>query len=352
MRKLVLIASLFILLPIIGYSQYNWDYGGKIGPSDYLGSIGGINSDEHRRDFVDDMQLKETGWQIGGYVRYKIRDPWSVEAQLSWIRIQGADSLSNYAPRKIRDLTFRNDMIQLNVMGEWTFFENPDLGNTYRYENSFGLYLCAGISIFYQDPYAYNPYRIKFNSAGAEVSVGNGPRWVSLHNLYTENTPFKGHYIQPGIPVGAGFNFTLKKRYRIGWSMTYTKTFTDVLDGASGTYPDQTQWNNMTYEEKYFSDPTLYTAQGQDYINKYGTPNGIQIGSYGPYPDNSEYPNQRGGKVPELYYKGTYANTDSFITTTVDFGYVIRGTSSIYRAHYSGLFSKNRFKVRRRRAKF
>jgi len=326
MRKHILIVIILFSLPIIGFGQYDLDYGLKLGASNYLGDIGGL--DQSKRPFVLDMKMQETRWAVGAYARYRIRDPWSVEAQLSWIRISGADSLTTrYDPRRGRNLNFRNDIIQLNVMGEWTFFENPDLGNTYRYENAFSSYLCAGISVFYQDPSAYNPYRYSWNSQG-QIQNGGGPLWVNLHPLETEGVRY--HIIQPGIPIGAGFNFTIKKTYRIGMSITWTKTFTDYLDDISTQYPAANTWQKLGFspqmqaEAAYFSNRT--TAQSASEV---GTDN---------YTPGSQ--------------RGDINNKDSFITTTVDVGYVIRGRSRFYQKHYSGLFSKNRFKVRRRRAKF
>ncbi len=326
MRKLVLLISVCILLPFVGFSQYDLDYGLKLGASNYLGDIGGLS--QSRRPFVLDMKMQETRWAVGAYARYRIRDPWSVEAQLNWVRVSGADSLTTkYDPRRGRNLNFRNDIIQLNAMGEWTFFENPDLGNTYRYENAFAAYLCAGISIMYQDPYAYNPYRYSWNAQG-QMSAGGGSLWVNLHPLETEGVHY--HIIQPGIPFGAGFNFTIKKTYRIGWSITWTKTFTDYLDDISSKYPATNTWQQlglspqMQAEAAYFSNRSTAASAS-----------GVGLDNYAPGA-------QRG--IP--------SNKDSFITTTVDVGYVVRGRSNFYHRHYAGLFSKNRYKVRRRRAKF
>ena len=327
MRKLVLIACLFLLIPFIGFSQYYWDYGLKLGASNYLGDIGGLN--QSKRPFVLDMKMQETRWAIGGYARYKLRDPWSVEAQFNWVRISGADSLTKaYDPRRGRNLNFRNDIFQLNALGEWTFFENPDLGNTYRYENAFAAYLCAGFSLFYQDPFAYNPNRYSWNAQG-QIQQGGGPLWVNLHPLETEGVHY--HLIQFGLPIGAGINFTIKKRYRIGWSITWTKTFTDYLDDISRVYPDPNFWKQNGYSPQLAAEAAYFSNRATA-----ASASGVGLDQYG---GEGEQRGDRGLK-------------DSFITTTIDVGYVIRGRSNIYRAHYSGLFSKNRFKVRRRRAKF
>lgn len=327
MKKSFLLFSILLVIPFVGFSQYYWDYGLKLGGSNYLGDIGGL--DQSKRPFVLDMKMQETRWAIGGYVRYKLRDPWSVEAQLNWVRVSGADSLTaKYDPRRGRNLSFRNDIFQFNALGEWTFFENPDLGNTYRYENAFSAYLCAGVSIFYQDPFAYNPYHYSWNAQG-QIQAGGGPTWVNLHPLETEGVHY--HIIQPGIPIGAGLNFTIKKKYRIGWSIMWTKTFTDYLDDISTVYPNPNVWKQLGFssqqaaEAAYFSNRATAASASGVGLDQYGQP-GEQRGDAG--------------------------DKDSFITTTIDVGYVIRGKSNMYRAHYSGLFSKNRFKVRRRRAKF
>jgi hypothetical protein len=321
MRKYILAFIIILFFPLAGFSQYYLDYGAKLGVSNSLTDVGGW--DQTARPFVLDMKLAETRWAFGGYLRYKLKDPWSIEADLYYLRIQGADSLSVYPGRRGRNCNFRNDIFQFSVMGEWTFFENPDLGNTYRYENAFAAYLAIGIAIFYQDPYGYgNPVDSKGNPlAGPDSYHGLG--WYNLQPLQTEGVHY--HKIQPGIPIAMGFNFTIKKKYRIGWSLTWTKTFTDYLDDISGHYPQPSQLTSP--QAVYFSNRSA-TAIAEDHtlpaLNNYG-------------------PGQK---------RGDPTNMDTYIITTVDAGYVIRGRSNFYRRHYGGIFSKNKYKVRRRRAKF
>jgi hypothetical protein len=315
MYRYLLVAVIVIVMPCVALSQYAFDYGMKLGASNYLGDIGGL--DQAKQPFVLDMKMQETKWAIGGYARYRIRDPWSIEAQLNWVRISGADSLtSQYDPRKGRNLNFRNDIIQMSALGDWMFFENPDLGNSYRYQNAFSASLFAGISIFYQDPYAYNP-----------THAFGLPTWVNLHPLETEGVHY--HLIQPGIPMGINFNFTLKKKIRIGWSLTWTKTFTDYLDDISGTYPAANTWQKLGFspqmqaEAAYFSNRTTHSSAGA-----------INTDNYAP-----------GAQ------RGDPSDKDSFITTTFDIGWVVNRMSDL-RMYYSGLFSKNRYRVKRRKAKF
>jgi hypothetical protein len=290
-KNFIFLITLVLLIPLMGFSQphnfYNLDYGLKLGVSNYIGDLGGYNT--KAQPFVLDMKMQETRWSFGTYIRYRFGRPYTgrnlfmLEAQLNWIRIDGADSLTkNYLPRKLRNLNFRNNIIQLNMMADWIFYENPYLGHHSYIKKAINLYVCTGLSVFYQNPQTYNPSHFM-----------GLPTWVSLHGLRTEaqlyNKPF--HLIQPGIPIGTGLNYTFKRQYRIGWSITWTETFTDYLDGVSGNYPTQAEWNTLTPEEKYFSNRIISLA-GAD-----PSPNGI---------------------------RGDPTNKDSFITTTFNVGYVIK----------------------------
>jgi len=311
MRKIIILLTFIVIIPAAGYSQYYWDYGLKLGMSNYVGDIGGLAGTA--RPWLLDMKLQETRWNPGAYVRFKIRDPFSIEADFDYLRIQGADSLSTNPARRERNLNFRNDILDLSFKGLYTFYENPDLGNTYRYQNSFSAYAFLGISIFYTNPEGYG-----------DPPGGSGPGWYSLRPLKTEGVSYSP--IQPGIPVGAGFNFTLSKTYRIGFEVAWTETFTDYLDDVSGSYPTAAQQATMSPEALYFSNRTTQ-ALAEQY--------GIATNNYGP-----------GQK------RGDPNDHDSFLTADVTLGYVIRGRSSFYRSHYGGLFSKGKYRIRRRRAKF
>jgi hypothetical protein len=50
------------------------------------------------------------------------------------------------------NLNFKNDMFDLAVTGQVFFFEDNDLGNTYRYKNGFRAYFFAGLGAYYSNP--------------------------------------------------------------------------------------------------------------------------------------------------------------------------------------------------------
>ena len=311
MRKIIILSAFCVMLPALGFSQYYWDYGTRIGASNYLGDIGGL--EKTAQPWILDMKVKETRWNTGAYIRYKIRDPFSIEADLDYLRIQGADSLSTNPGRRGRNLSFRNDIFDLSVKGLWTFYENPDLGSVYTYRNAFASYLFLGVSVFHQNPKALG-----------DPPGGHGQGWYALRPLETEGKKYS--LVQVGIPMGMGFNFTFSKTFRLGWDLTWTETFTDYLDDISGKYPTAAQAATMSPEALYFSNRAYPGSVSNT---------DVALNNYG-----------NGNK------RGNPSHHDSFLTAVATFGYVIRGKSNFYRAHYGGLFSHSKYRIRRHRAKF
>lgn len=285
------------------YSQWLWDFGIAVGASNYLGDIGG--KEKTRRDFVADMKLAKTRWNVGGFARYKWRPRVSIKLALDYLRLEGDDKLSTNPGRRARNLNFRNDMFDLAFTAEWFFYENNDLGNTYRYRNGFRAYIFGGVGGYYSNP--------KGNLNG---------EWIKLRPLQTEGVAYKP--IGVNIPVGVGFYFTLEKKHRIGWELNWRTTFTDYLDDISGNYPDKAPGNSL-------SETMAYRTE-----------------ELGPnYPDNAYLSHGWGQK------RGDKTHNDSYMTMNLSYSYVMRGKSSFYRSRYGHFFSKKkRGATRKIRAKF
>ena len=213
--KNIFILTFLLTISLISKAQWRLDYGLSVGVSNYLGDIGG--KEKTRRDFVADMKMAKTRWNAGLFVRYKIKPKLSLKLALDYLRIEGDDKLSTNPARVTRNMNFRNDMFDLGLTAEYFFYENNDLGNTYRYKNGFRAYIFAGIGGFYSNPKAFY----------------NG-QWVPLRPLRTEGVSYSP--IGLNIPAGLGFYFTFSKKHRIGFEYNYRTTFTDYLDDISTTY--------------------------------------------------------------------------------------------------------------------
>lgn len=313
MKKIIL--SIFLIFCFsISYSQWLWDYGFAVGASNYLGDIGG--KEKARRDFVMDMKLAKTRWNVGAFVRYKWRPKVSIKLAFDYLRIEGDDKLSSNLGRHYRNLNFRNDMFDLGLTGEWFFYENNDLGNTYRYRNGFRAYIFGGVGGFYSNPKGFY----------------NGT-WTKLRPLQTEGVAYSAFGVN--IPVGVGFYFTLEKKHRIGFEANWRKTFTDYLDDISGNYPTSTPSNKATAD---LSNRTGELGPSAATDNP---------GAYSFFMNSNGTPKYAGQK------RGDKSHKDSYVTMTVSYSYVMRGKSSFYRGRYGHFFGKrSKRRVRKIRAKF
>ncbi len=298
---------LFLFTTTLIFAQRRFDYGVAIGVSNYLGDIGG--KEKTRRDFVADMKMAKTRWNFGGFARYKVKPKVSVKVALDYLRIEGDDKLSSNPARNTRNLNFRNDIFDLGVTGQFTFFEDNDLGNTYRFKNGFRAYVFAGVGGFYSNPKAF------YNGG-----------WVKLRPMQTEGVSYSP--IGINIPAGLGFYFTFEKKHRIGFELNHRTTFTDYLDDISGNYVDPT---GMSPDAAALSNRTGELATvNPEFAKNFGYDFGRGVG------------NKRGDKT----------HKDAYMTMNLSYSYVLRGKSSFYRGRYGSFFGHKRGKARKIRAKF
>ena len=303
--KNIFIIIIILFTTTITKAQWRLDYGFAVGVSNYLGDIGG--KEKTRRDFVADMKLAKTRWNLGGFVRYKVHKKVSAKVAIDYLRIEGDDKLSSNPARNARNLNFRNDMFTLELTGQFFFFEDNDLGNTYRYKNGFRAYLFAGVGGFYTNP--------KANKDG---------EWVKLRPLHTEGKSYSP--IGVSIPAGLGFYFTFDKKHRLGFEMNYRKLFTDYIDDISGNYP------TVAPTDAYTQGLILRTTE---------------LGAQGLSDNAGAYKSHGWGQK-----RGDPTHKDSYMTMSVSYSYVVRGKSSFYRARH-GFFGKGKKrKMRKIRAKF
>lgn len=300
MKKFTLFV-IIIISSLTTNAQWLWDYGINIGATNYLGDIGG--KEKTRRDFIADMKLSETRWNVGGFVRYKWRPKISLRLAFDYIRVEGDDKLSSNPGRNYRNFNFKNDLFDLGLTGHWFFYEDNDLGNTYRYRNGFRAYLFGGVGGFYTNP------KSKYQG-----------EWVKMRDYDSEGYNYKSVVLN--IPYGFGFYFTFDKKHRLGFEANVRKTFTDYIDDISGNYPDDP---GNDYERGLFLRTTELPAE--------------DIGAY----RSHTWGMKRGDKT----------NKDSYMNLSISYSYVIRGKSSFYRTRYKGnFFTKKKRKVRKIRAKF
>ena len=295
---LTLVASTYI-----GGAQYAWDIGGNLGFSNYLGEIGGGAGEA--RDWVLDMKLDQTRWNPGVFVRYRADYNFGINMSLNYFRIQGADSLTENPNRFTRNLHFRNDVFELAAVGEYYFFSQPDVGRTGRYLLDFKAYVFAGGALFYNNP--------KAQYQG---------EWVALQPLMTEGQEESYSKFQFSIPVGVGFFYTFSRLHRFGWSLGWRYTFTDYVDDVSNAYPDPADLSSpeaiaLSNRTNEVENHPLAADLAESYV-----PGGV---------------------------RGNPDANDSYLLTSFNYSYVIRGNSRSFGKRKNYLYGRKRGRAGRAR---
>jgi hypothetical protein len=317
----ILLATILLLSSLALQGQFRWDWGIHAGASNYLGDIGG--KDQPRRDFIQDVRLNRTRYVFGAHIRYKINRTFSATAMGSFGRVQGWDEETIYAPRRARNLNFRNNLIEFGLRGEVTLYSDNDLGGRGYYNPDFKVFGFLGVAGLH-----HNPQGFLTNPSG-DLEQG----WYDLRELRTEGQDEEYGALTVAIPMGFGVYFTHNKKYRFGWELGYRITFTDYLDDISGTYAPENELdselaialaNQTTTEvvEEAFGDAGM--------IYNYDYPTGY----------DGSYRNPR----------GINNYNDGYIYSTFSFGMVINERSRYSRAKYNWFNGRKRRK--KTRAKF
>jgi hypothetical protein len=232
-------------------SRRYFTLGGSLGAANYLGDIVPQAS-------ITSLRLSSTRPSLGIHYSYKMFPRIAFRGSLSWSRITGDDAKSaaqNEAenlPRFKRNLSFRNDIKELAVVGMFDLYQNR---GPFTRRPDFSPYGFIGIAAYHHNPKAY--------TSGAP-SVPSG--WYALQPLGTEgqNVPAdtRASYPKPysryqvAIPFGLGFKYRLDRQWDFGFEIGWRKTFTDYLDDVSSTYADENDLNvaDPTGLSAYFAD--------------------------------------------------------------------------------------------------
>ncbi|MBK6953220.1 MAG: hypothetical protein IPH24_14600 [Crocinitomicaceae bacterium] len=109
MKKLVLFIAIILGLRSVCIAQrYNLGFGWRAGVTNYLGDIGG---GDLSRNFVYNMELKDTRWATGPTVSYRLHPILGLQGGILYARLRGEDNESEKRTRKGRNLNFRNDFL-------------------------------------------------------------------------------------------------------------------------------------------------------------------------------------------------------------------------------------------------
>lgn len=269
---------------------------------------------------------------VSAFVQYRYGPRMSLKAELLFGRLTG-DDFSSADPndelarsRYIRNLSFKNDILDLSIMSQIFVFKNY---LDFRQRKFFNIYFNGGVSIFYHNPMGKVP---DFKMSGERYP--NAGEWVALRPLGTEgqfsqyydNSPYSK--VQFSIPFGGGFIFKLTDRLDFSFEINYRILLTDYIDDVSGKYVDlgsldselAKSMSDRSKEENAAMSGVerdyeliLSNTQQITYISRYDGNRYTVFQGYGQESSNA----RRGG-----------ASNDSYLVTSFKIAYVLNKSKS------------------------
>jgi hypothetical protein len=211
LKRLLLFSYMLTLgLPALGqqfYSSSEWGF--QLGGSTYFG------------DLNPNYGMKYIRPGGGVFYRYQFNPYIDLRAVVNYTKVGYDDAFSNNDFQKQRNLSFRSNILEVAVIGEFNFFWF-ETGNR---EHRFTPYLAGGIGAFYFEPTAqYSGRSYKLRLLGTEG----------------QNTKeFAGRKYKPYsicFPVGAGFKYWIRPGMNFSFEVLNRFTLTDYMDDVSNTY--------------------------------------------------------------------------------------------------------------------
>ena len=308
--KRILLTFLVVLMamPFAHAQNYRLEAGVLLGASNILGDIGGKSLP--RRDFVADLKIQATALSGGIYGRYALSPRMHAGLSIMYASLNGRDSLSTNPGRRQRNLSFRNRLLDVATFVDYEVYEQYNVGRSRRYRVDFATYVTLGVGFFSHNPQAQIG-KGGFTSSDGSIEYSQG-EWVDLQPLATEGISYSTTGVS--ILLGAGFDFTIDRNFRVGFRTMLRSTNTDYLDDISTDYKDPSTFSN--------------TAEGE--LARELAYRSDEIGKAQNWQEGQEF--QEGSNV-----RGNMERDDDYFFMNLTFAYVIKGKGGKYnRKFHSG----------------
>jgi hypothetical protein len=182
-----------------------------------FGGISNYEGDLQNKAFT----LDESYGAFGAGLQYDLTRNFSVLWDFTLGKV-GASDAYNKPDLKPRNLSFETQILEGNLLGEYTLF---DLRH-----HRFSPYAFAGLAVYHFNPYA-------FDTLGHKVFLQ--PLSTEGEGLpqYPDRKPYS--LTQLAIPFGGGVKLRVTNNVVLTYEIGFRKLFTDYLDDVSTSYVDQ-----------------------------------------------------------------------------------------------------------------
>ncbi len=200
--------------------------------------LGGANA---IADVGSEIYINPNTLAIGAIYKWNRSPRHSYRFSATYSNLKGSDSKSSESRRRIRDFSFKNEIIELTAGMEFTFWDF-DLHNQHNYAVKTTPYLFTGLSYF-----NYNALALNSDNEIESYDTAN-----SL-----------------AIPMLVGVKTAINNQFIIGVEVGVRYTFTDDLDGSNPVKDkkdiESLKFGNLNSNDWYvFSGITLTYTFGRN----------------------------------------------------------------------------------------
>jgi hypothetical protein len=295
----LLLCSLWSTSQSISFGDGRYEVGLGLGPSFFLGDLGGSRG--VGKPFVKDVDFPLTKFSKGLYINIYPAEWIGFRLAANQSFLEGSDDEVNLSGGREFARWRRNAYFQSKITEAYFGIE---LYPTVWMEQFGGLagkfrpYGITGVGLFHFNPKGY--YYPDPNDLNQKQLVELKP--LRLEGQGMSQYPDRKEYklTQLEIPMGAGFKYYIKENTYIGIEVLHRKTFTDYIDDVSTDYIDP-----------------IYFSQ---YLDPADVPVAYQLHNREPFRNISRpYIGRQRGDPKEM---------DSYFSTILRFGWRIGGSTS------------------------
>jgi len=248
---LALVLTLMFCSTINADAQRRYDIkyqevGGWIGAANYYGDLNTL------------FGFKGVRPAFGGYFRQTFTPYISLKVGASYGMIEFKDAYTNLPWQQVRNLSFRNNILEFSGSIEFNFLKYIPKDRNYP----FSPYLSLGVAIFKHNPKAkYDGQWYKLKDIGTEGQLLSDITGVKEYKT-----------VQPAFPIGMGIKYWMKGKWTFNLEVGYRFTFTDYLDDVHGVFIN----NNLLAADEVASN--LADPSQQILVDPLSQPAGTQRG--------------------------------------------------------------------------
>ena len=220
---------------VFGSEKTRVEFGFNVGPSFFLGDLGG-NGGKGKR-FIKDVNFPLTNIMKGVFITVYPNEWLGIRAAIEDGVMEGDDRIIDSKGRdelwrKQRNLDFRTHLTEAYIAVELYPFMLLHK-NDEDYKPRLRPYGVLGVGAF------------KFNPQGSLTDANGNKTWYYLRPLHTEGQGFPEYpkrkeysLTQINIPMGGGLKYYISERVNVGLELLLRKSFTDYIDDVSTNYID------------------------------------------------------------------------------------------------------------------